>query len=203
MCISRLPNAYPMLRCTGARMSNQIRDMCKKSPGFSVLHKTRKSQNLTTFTNMLLSRAGLAQRQIIRPCMVRGFKTIPQPPGNIVGTVNDAYVPPPPSKAHGSWHWTSERIVAASLLPLVATSFTAGASTIVDTTLSTFLLYHCHTGFQACITDYIPARVYGSLHNYAMYLLTFGTGVAGFGIYTLEKKEEGGVAGIVSKLFKA
>lgn len=78
-----------------------------------------------------------------------------------------------------------------------------GTSVALDTTLSAFLLYHCHTGFQSCIIDYIPERVYGSYHNYAMYLLTFGSGVAGYGIYEMEKKEEGGLAGIVSRLFRA
>lgn len=134
---------------------------------------------------------------------IRGFKTIPQPPGNIVGTVNDAYVPPKASKSHGSIHWTSERAVAIGLLPLVAASFTLTTSVILDTSLSAFLLYHCYTGFQSCIIDYIPKRVYGTYHNAAMYLLTFGTGVAGYGIYEMEQKEEGGLAGIVSRLWKA
>lgn len=133
----------------------------------------------------------------------RGFKTIPQPPGDIVGTVNDAYVPPKANKSHGSLHWTSERAVAIGLLPLVAASFTLTTSVILDTSLSAFLLYHCYTGFQSCIIDYIPKRVYGTYHNFAMYLLTFGTGVAGYGIYELEQKEEGGLAGIISRLWKA
>lgn len=140
---------------------------------------------------------------LFRPALVRGIKTIPQPPGNIVGTVNDAYVPPKASKSHGSYHWTSERIVSIGLLPLVGSSLAGSATGIIDTTMSAFLLYHCYCGFQSCITDYIPKRVYGPYHDYVMYLLTFGTGVAGYGIYNIEQKEEGGVAGVVSKLFKA
>lgn len=35
-----------------------------------------------------------------------------------------------------------------------------------------------------------------------MYLLTFGTGVAGYGVYQMEKKD-GGLGGVVSGLWKA
>lgn len=153
-----------------------------------------------------ITRVGLSLRlpassPFLKASFARGIKTIPQPPGNIVGTVNDAYVPPKAQKSHGSLHWTSERLVAVGLIPLVATSFTSTTSVILDTSLSAFLLFHCYTGFQSCITDYIPKRVYGSLHDYVMYLLTFGTGVAGYGIYEIEQKEEGGLAGVVSKIW--
>ncbi|OBA21631.1 hypothetical protein METBIDRAFT_42429 [Metschnikowia bicuspidata var. bicuspidata NRRL YB-4993] len=144
-----------------------------------------------------------ASAPFLKASLARGFKTIPQPPGNIVGTVNDAYVPPKAHKTHGSWHWTSERIVAAGLIPLVATSFTSGTSVMLDTTLSTLMLYHCYAGMQSCIIDYIPKRVYGALHSAAMYLLLLGTGVAGYGIYDIEQKEEGGVAGIIARVWHA
>ncbi|KAF3989976.1 hypothetical protein FT663_02045 [Candidozyma haemuli var. vulneris] len=154
-----------------------------------------------------LTRIGLAsQRQLLRPSLLqaaRSIKTIPQPPGHIVGTVNDAYVPPKPAKSHGSAHWTTERAVAIGLVPLIGASFFSGPSVVLDSTLSAFLLAHSWVGFQSCIIDYIPSRVYGSYHNYAIYLLTFGTGVAAYGVYELEKKEEGGVTGIVAKLFTA
>ncbi|EMG46890.1 SDH4 Succinate dehydrogenase [ubiquinone] cytochrome b small subunit [Candida maltosa Xu316] len=132
----------------------------------------------------------------------RGIKLIPQPPGGIIGTVNDAYVPPPPTKSEGSLHWTSERVVSIALLPVVLAPFITGASTLIDSTMSSLLLFHCYAGFQSCIIDYIPKRVYGAYHNYAMYLLTFGTGVAGYGVYQIEKNE-GGVSNIIAKIWKA
>lgn len=153
------------------------------------------------------TRIGLAsQRQLLRPSLVqaaRSIKTIPQPPGYIVGTVNDAYVPPKPAKLHGSAHWTVERGVSIALIPLIGAAFVSPPSVVLDSTLSAFLLVHSWIGFQSCIIDYIPKRVYGNYHNYAMYLLTFGTGVAAYGVYEIEKKEEGGVIGIVGKLFTA
>ncbi|ABN67811.2 succinate dehydrogenase membrane anchor subunit [Scheffersomyces stipitis CBS 6054] len=159
----------------------------------------------------LTSRIGLSSSRTIlssqtaalfRPILIRGIKTIPQPPGFIVGTVNDAYVPPPPHKLEGSLHWTSERLVAIGMVPLALAPFITGTSSVIDSTFSALLLYHCYAGFQSCIIDYIPRRVYGPLHNYAMYLLTFGTGVAGYGLYQIESKEDG-VAGIISKVWKA
>ena len=158
------------------------------------------------FIYTMLTRIGLASvrspvtSSLIKPALVRGLKTIPQPPGFVVGTVNEAYVHPKPM--HGSLHWTLERGVALGLVPLAAAPLFTGVSTVVDSTLSAFLLYHCYVGFQSCIIDYIPSRVYGSYHNYAMYLLTFGTGVAGYGIYQLEQKE-GGVTTLVSKIWHA
>ncbi|CAH6718199.1 mitochondrial inner membrane protein Shh4p [[Candida] jaroonii] len=137
-----------------------------------------------------------------KPSLVRGIKTIPQPPGFIVGDVNDAYVPPKPSKSHGSIHWTSERAISMAMVPLALSPFITGASTVIDSTLCAVTLAHCYTGFQSCIIDYIPVRVYGAYHNYAMYLLTFGTGVAAYGVYDIEKRE-GGVTNIISKLWKA
>lgn len=159
---------------------------------------------LTTLTKSSSSLTTTTVRPLLLANFTRGIKTIPQPPGYIVGTVNDAYVPPPPHKLEGSLHWTSERIVAIGMLPLVLAPFITGggASTLIDSTMSALLLFHCHTGFQSCIIDYVPKRVYGSYHNYAMYLLTFGTGIAGYGIYQIETKE-GGVSNIISKLWKA
>lgn len=133
---------------------------------------------------------------------IRGIKTIPQPPGYVVGSVNDAYVSPKPSKSHGSIHWSTERAVSVAMVPLALAPFITGATTLVDSSLAAFTLLHCYIGFQSCIIDYIPERVYGAYHHYAMYLLTFGSGVAAYGIYDIEKKE-GGITNIISKLWKA
>lgn len=148
---------------------------------------------------------GLSRKNILQSSIAyRSFfiKTIPQPPGNIIGTVNDAYVPPPPSKLHGSLHWTFERIVTLGMTPLIVTPFITGTSPF-DGALAALLLYHCFAGFQSCIIDYIPKRVYGSIHYAAMYLLTFGTFVAGYGIYKIENEEKDGVWGVLKKLWYA
>lgn len=132
----------------------------------------------------------------------RTFKTIPQPPGGVVGDANDATPVSPPHKLDGSIHWTTEKFVAAGLVPLVVAPLFTGVSTVVDSLLLALLLYHCFAGFQSCITDYIPKRVYGVYHSMAMYLLMFGTGVAGYGCYQIEQKE-GGITRVVGRLWKA
>ena len=115
------------------------------------------------------------------------FKKIEQPPGYIVGTVNDAYNPPSPVYYEGSYHWTYERIIAITMLPLVMTPFAAGVEyPMIDSIFSTLLLFHCHAGIKSCIIDYIPKRVYGFWYGAASKLLTLGTFVAMYGIYELE-----------------
>lgn len=129
------------------------------------------------------------------------LKQIPQPPGYVVGTVNDAFVGPRPSHSHGSLHWTAERAVAIALVPLVTVPFVTGSlAPVLDATLGGLILAHAFVGFQSCIIDYIPKRVYGSQHDYAIWLLIFGTGVAGYGLYEIESKDVG-LAGILKKLW--
>lgn len=154
----------------------------------------------TTSTRLGLgfSRKNLLQIQNVRPF----FKTIPQPPGNIIGTVNDAYVPPPSNSLHGSKHWTFERVVIVGMTPLMLAPLVTGSS-ICDAAMSSLLLYHLYAGFQSCIIDYIPKRVYGGLHNVAMAFLAFGTAVAGYGVYKIEQENEDGLFGLLKKLWKA
>ncbi|GMM29774.1 succinate dehydrogenase membrane anchor subunit [Martiniozyma asiatica (nom. inval.)] len=152
------------------------------------------------------SRVGLGSRVNVKQLSAaRSFlKTIPQPPGGIVGTVNDAFVPPPAAPLHGSKHWTFERIVVLGMAPLMTVPLITGESSmLLDSAMSSLLLYHCYAGFQSCIIDYIPKRVYGSIHDAVMWLLLLGTGVCGYGIYKIENEEKEGVWGVLKKLWRA
>lgn len=120
------------------------------------------------------------------------FKLIQQPPGHIVGTVNDAYKPPVAEFYEGSYHWTYERAITISMLPLVMAPFIGGVEfPIIDAAASTLLLFHCHAGIKSCIIDYIPKRVYGVWHKIACKLLTLGTFVGMYGVYELETSNNG------------
>lgn len=131
------------------------------------------------------------------------FGTIPQPPGGIVGGVNDPVAIPPPSKSHGSLHWTTERALVVGMVPLlVAPMAGASLSPILDGTLGGLILLHSHFGFESCIIDYIPLRVFGIWHKLALGALFAGTATAAYGIYELESKDVG-IVGAVGKIWNA
>ncbi|ODV89316.1 hypothetical protein CANCADRAFT_28778 [Tortispora caseinolytica NRRL Y-17796] len=108
------------------------------------------------------------------------------------GTVNDAVKIPPPDKSHGSYHWSFERVLAASLVPLAAVPFASGAvSPLLDATLCSLLLVHTHMGFAACITDYFPTREFPKTNRAMFFALYGGTALALYGIYLVETKDVG------------
>lgn len=156
--------------------------------------------------NPLTRSLGLMSRRTFqtsaKKCLTIPFlPVLPQKPGGVVGTPNDPYTPPPMSKAEGSYHWWLEKAFAITTLPLAATTIVTGPlSTTYDSVFSIALLGYCYMEFHSCITDYIPKRVYGNFHNYALYLLGGGSLISLFGIYQLETKGDG-VTGLVHSLW--
>ncbi|ANB13071.1 protein SHH4 [Sugiyamaella lignohabitans] len=133
----------------------------------------------------------------------RFLGTIPQPPGYIQGTVNDPVKLPPPSPSHGSYHWSFERLVAVGMAPLVIAPLATGSLTpVLDATLGSLLLVHVHLGLESCIIDYIPKRVYGKLHNLAIYALYGGTALSLYGLYEYETNDIG-LTATIGKVWNA
>jgi succinate dehydrogenase (ubiquinone) membrane anchor subunit len=123
---------------------------------------------------------------------VRSLIKIPQPPGFIEGTVNDAVKIPPTDRTHGSYHWSFERALAVAVAPLVVAPLATGSFIpALDATLGSLLIMHAHVGFESCIIDYIPKRVYGKLHNVAIYALYGGSALALVGLYEYETNDIG------------
>ncbi|CAB4253940.1 similar to Saccharomyces cerevisiae YDR178W SDH4 Membrane anchor subunit of succinate dehydrogenase [Maudiozyma barnettii] len=164
---------------------------------------------------MMLSRTGFAPlnrslglvsrrtfQSSAKRCLTIPFlPVLPQKPGGVVGTPNDPYVPPPVSKMEGPIHWWIEKTFAVATLPLAATALIAGPlSTTYDSVFSVALLGYCYMEFHSCITDYIPKRVYGKFHNYALYLLGGGSLISLLGIYKLESEGEG-ITGLIHSLW--
>ncbi|ABN65231.1 membrane anchor in succinate dehydrogenase complex [Scheffersomyces stipitis CBS 6054] len=139
----------------------------------------------------LLRPTGVARFISLKPDFSR-FKKTEQPPGYIVGTVNDAYRIPLVTYYEGSYHWTYERAIAITMVPLMMTPFVAGVEyPMIDAVFSSLVLFHCHCGFKSCIIDYIPERVYGFWHRAATRLLTLGSFVSLYGVYLIETEGNG------------
>lgn len=124
--------------------------------------------------------------------VVRSLGTIPQPPGGIIGTANEPSKIPSPNKTKGSYHWAFEKVVLMGMVPLTVYPFLGGPLTpVLDATLGSLLIVHCHVGFESCIIDYIPSRVYGKWYNVAKYALWGGTLTALYGVYEFETNDVG------------
>lgn len=139
-----------------------------------------------------------ARRQFVIPFL----PLLPQKPGGVQGTPNDAFVPPKPNKMEGSYHWWLEKSFSYSILPLTTAAFltTGTLSTALDSALCLSALGYSYMEFHSCITDYVQPRQYGKYHNYALYLLGAGTLVSLLGIYNLET-QKGGFKGLVKSLW--
>lgn len=149
-----------------------------------------------------LGRTHSARALLLKPDFSK-LKLKQDAPGNIIGTVNDAYKIPLVSPYESNYHWTYERILSVGLVPLTTFPFLMGVDfPYVDTAFCLTVLFHSHCGFKSCIVDYIPERIYGFWHKAACRLLSFGSFVSMYGIYLLETSENG-LFDLLSKLWSA
>lgn len=140
----------------------------------------------------LLSRNFSLKPRLPKLPKLSSFKLKEDVPGNIIGTVNDAYVPPEADITHGSFEWAYERMVILGMTPLVVFPFIAGVDyPIADATLAILIALHARYGLKSCIIDYIPIRKFGIWHKIAMFMLNFGTWVSVYGIYIIETEQNG------------
>lgn len=96
------------------------------------------------------------------------------------------------SKVHGSYHWNFERGLSLVSVPLIATAFiSANPIPLVDFALGFVMPLHCHIGFDACITDYIPARRAKFLNSLCTWLLRLTTALSIYGCYLLNTHDVG------------
>jgi len=113
-------------------------------------------------------------------------------PQRINGTVNDAAAVPAPEPSHGSYHWTFERLIAASLIPLTIAPFAAGSlNPITDAILCGTILVHSHIGFESCVIDYFPKHSYPGLRTLFWWVLRGSTLLVAVGLYEFETNDVG------------
>ncbi|EFP84752.1 succinate dehydrogenase (ubiquinone) membrane anchor subunit [Puccinia graminis f. sp. tritici CRL 75-36-700-3] len=118
------------------------------------------------------------------------------------GTINDPTTFPPPSKAHGSIHWTFERSVAASLIPLSAATAISSANPILDGVIGVFLIAHSHMGFDQCLVDYVPKRKFPVISPIATWTLRALTCGVLVGVYQFNTHDIG-MTELIKKAWKA
>ncbi|KAK4456805.1 CybS-domain-containing protein [Cladorrhinum samala] len=128
---------------------------------------------------------------------------LPPLPQKVEGTVNDAAPVPPTDPSHGSYHWTFDRLVAASLVPITLTPFAAGSvHPVLDATLCATLLIHSHTGFQNIIVDYVPKYRVPRARKAFSWGLNAATVVVGLALYQYETNDIG-LTETIKRIWKA
>ncbi|KAF7296560.1 Succinate dehydrogenase [ubiquinone] cytochrome b small subunit [Mycena chlorophos] len=120
------------------------------------------------------------------------------------GTVNDPTSFPTPSRTHGSHHWSFERLLSASLIPLTGAAFATSptAHPVVDGLLGVSLIVHSHIGFDAMLVDYVHPRkfpVIGRIGTWALRATTVGVLV---GVYEFNTNDVG-LTELISKVWHA
>jgi len=120
----------------------------------------------------------------------------------VKGTVNDATTFPPPSKAHGSYHWTFERLLSASLVPLVGATAVTSTHPILDGILTVSLVMHSHMGLDQSLIDYLHPRKFPILGVIAKWTLRLATGGALIGVYQFNTQDIG-LTELVKRAWKA
>jgi len=120
------------------------------------------------------------------------------------GTVNDPTPFPPPSRAHGSYHWAFERLLSAGLVPMTITAFATSATQypVLDGLLGISLVIHTHIGFDAILVDYLHKRKFPVLASIATWTLRTATVATLVGIYQFNTNDIG-LTELIAKVWAA
>jgi len=128
---------------------------------------------------------------------------LPPEPQVIKGTMNDAAPIPHYSPSHGSYHWTFERLVSASLVPLTIAPFVGGSlNPVLDSVLVSAIVIHSHIGFQALIADYLPEKRVPRTLTLFKWGLRAATLTVAIGLYEFETNDVG-ITEAIKRIWKA
>jgi len=166
--------------------------LIRPSTSIGLLRSTRPLLVSSRLTPQIVAFHASAKKQILPPL-----------PQVVQGTANDAAPIPPHSPTHGSYHWTFERLVAASLIPLTVAPFATGSlSPVMDSVLCAAIVIHSHIGFQACIIDYLPEKRVPKTRALAKWGLRAATLTVAVGLYEFETNDVG-ITAAVKRIWKA
>ncbi|KAJ7164758.1 mitochondrial inner membrane protein [Mycena crocata] len=120
------------------------------------------------------------------------------------GTVNDPTSFPTPSRVHGSHHWSFERLLSASLIPLTGAAFATSPSVhpVLDGLLGVSLIVHSHIGFDSMLVDYLHPRKYPKIGPIATWTLRSATVGVLLGVYQFNTNDIG-LTELIAKVWGA
>ncbi|KAI9817129.1 MAG: membrane anchor subunit of succinate dehydrogenase, Sdh4 [Pycnora praestabilis] len=117
---------------------------------------------------------------------------LPPGPQVVHGTANDPAPVPEPQPGHGSYHWTFERTIAITLIPLTIAPFAAGSlNPVMDAILVATLIIHSHIGFESVVIDYIPGKRFPKTLALFWWGLRAATLMVAVGFYEFETNDVG------------
>ncbi|KAJ7366489.1 mitochondrial inner membrane protein [Mycena albidolilacea] len=140
-----------------------------------------------------------------RPATTQSSDALYVPGGPVYkGTVNDPTSFPEPSRAHGSHHWSFERLLSASLIPLTGAAFATSPSVhpVLDGILGVSLIVHSHIGFDSMLVDYLHPRKFPVLGRIATWTLRTATVGVLVGVYNFNTNDIG-LTELISKVWHA
>ncbi|KAH8699024.1 putative succinate dehydrogenase subunit CybS [Talaromyces proteolyticus] len=170
-----------LLRPSGAMLGHMSRLSATQSKATPFAMALVRQTQMKSATSQTTSFHSSARKEILKPL-----------PQVVQGSMNDAAPIPHSSPSHGSYHWTFERLIAASLVPLTIAPFAAGTlNPVMDSVLATALVLHSHIGFQALIVDYLPASRVPKTRSLFVWGLRAATLTVAVGLYEFETNDVG------------
>ncbi|SCV67800.1 BQ2448_5411 [Microbotryum intermedium] len=117
---------------------------------------------------------------------------------HIEGTVNEPTPFPAPNKAHGSYHWTFERLLSGALVPLVGATAVTSVHPILDGVLAVAIVAHSHMdesrlikGLDQVLIDYVHPNKFPVIGTISKWLVRFATGGVLVGVYQFNTNDIG------------
>jgi succinate dehydrogenase (ubiquinone) membrane anchor subunit len=99
-----------------------------------------------------------------------------------------------PNPMHGSNHWNFERAVSVASLGLIGAA-AVYPHAMIDFGLGFIIPLHCHIGFGAIITDYLPQRKFPVIYRFSRGLLYASTALTIYGLYKYNTEDVGIIEG--------
>lgn len=101
----------------------------------------------------------------------------------------------PVNAMHGSNHWNFERAISVASLGLIGAA-AVYPHAMIDFGLGIIIPVHCHIGFGAIITDYLPKRKFPVIYRFSRGILYASTALTIYGLYKYNTEDVGIIEGV-------